>query len=668
MSRSLILLYSFRCRFILVLLMNLFTLQSLIAQEKQTVKVKTFDGKLHSLKNIEVSLNNGEFISVGKKGVAIVELGNADLPIKSVKVKDDNFEAASWNLSKGVLEIIVRPKSYRVAHFVLRSSEGDSIPFASVTFKGLNSQSITTNQKGEFDLTLSLNEKVTADQFTIPNLPVKNVSLSDNQNVIIVERPKVVESVQEKKPTIAAIKKEYFDLTRLDTIRSLEHFYAIFKNVSIANLNEDTRIKIDAKFNQLIAQMDSLSKRSTFKSNISDTSNIKQDIRSLADQATLEGNAIQSSRAEFDAAIEIITDKLDKGVSNLSKEEWNGLLSDLDLLDKALTQNESRFNQNQAHFHEIINTLKERYFDIKNLETRLSASEKERQDQQRTYRQRLIIIIVILAVFGALIILLISFSNRLRKQANELKTANEEVKTINENLEGIVVQRTSLLEESNKELDTFLYRASHDLRSPIRTILGLCNISDKIPDAEYVSMVQSTTLGMDRMLKRLISISEIGLESSNLAIIPLASTIMEIKNKHAEMIVASGIQFHVECPTNITLQTSAALLEVILVNLIENGIFFSTIKNPEHARVEIKAVVSGLNVELSVYDNGVGIADSIRPKLYQMFFVGNEKSKGSGLGLYIVYKCLEALRGIITVESEVGRYSKFTIILPRMRG
>jgi len=69
-------LYSLRRNFSFILLLSLLTLQSVLAQEKQSIKVKTYDEKLHSLKNIEVSLNNGEFVSVGKKGVAIVELSN----------------------------------------------------------------------------------------------------------------------------------------------------------------------------------------------------------------------------------------------------------------------------------------------------------------------------------------------------------------------------------------------------------------------------------------------------------------------------------------------------------------------------------------------------------------------------------------------------------------
>jgi hypothetical protein len=84
-------------------------------------------------------------------------------------------------------------------HFVLRLSAGDSVPLASVSFKGLNSQSITTNQDGGFDLTLSLSEKVTFDQFSVQNLLVKTIILSDKENVVVVDRPKIAEAVHKKK-------------------------------------------------------------------------------------------------------------------------------------------------------------------------------------------------------------------------------------------------------------------------------------------------------------------------------------------------------------------------------------------------------------------------------------------------------------------------------------
>jgi signal transduction histidine kinase len=609
---------------------------SLLAQESQIIKVKTFDQRLHTMKNVEVSLNNHEYFQIGKKGVAIVALNDADLPIKSIKIKDDNLEAASWNLSKGILEIIIRPKSYKVVHFILRVA-GDSLPLplplTPVSFKGLNSQTVTTNKDGGFDLTLSLSESVTSDQFSVQDVLVKDLSLSDQENILLVERSKIEEPVQKK---VISPPKIYFNTAKLDSVKTLTDFYKVFKNIPMGGLDENAKWKIEDKFNHLVLQMeDSVSKLSLiYKSNITDSSTIKEDIQSLTEQASLEGDAFQASREQFDAAIKIITKKLDKGVATLSKDEWNGILSDLELLDKLLTDNEKKFNQAHVDYHNIIVGIKERYFDIKNLETRLSISEKERIEQQEVFQRRLVIMISLFIAFAVLIVLLISFSSRLRNQSSQLKTANEEVKTINENLEEIVMQRTSMLEESYRELDTFLYRASHDLRSPIRSILGLCNISGHIPGEDYISRVKSTTLKMDRMLKKLINISQISQESTSIATISLALAIAEVKNKMAEMIATSGVQFHVDCPADITLETSPMLLENILVNLIENSIFFSVLKNPDHARVEIKAVVNGRSVALSVHDNGVGIPETVRPKLFHMFFVGNEESKGNGLGLY----------------------------------
>lgn len=653
-----------KMRYFLILILC-FLLQTLgFAQEKQTIQVKTFDQKLQVLRNVEVSLNHGGFVSVGNKGVAIVELNAHELPIKTVTFRDDKLEAASWNFSKGIIEIIVRPKSYSIIHFIARFPNGMPASRSTITFKGSKTITVNANQAGEFDLPLSLSEKINSpEQFHVQDLQVLNVNLSEKENVIIVDRPKLPEP---QKPS--SIKEELsdFDLSKLDSIKSLTVFYAVFKNISIKSLNDDARIRIDAKFNQLVADMEDSVARSqnNFMGNISDSSFVTEDLKSLLNYATVESEALHTNRADFESKINVISAKLEKGISNLSEDERKNLLSDLDLLEQLLIQNESKFYQNQNDYRDIINTLKEKYFDIQNLETKLSVSEKEREEEQRIFRNRLIIASIILILFAGLIILLISFSGRLRKQAKELKSVNEEIKTINENLEDIVIKRTQLLEESNKELDTFLYRSSHDLRAPIRSILGLCNITDHIPASELVERLKNTTMGMDRMLKRLITISEISQESDNLSTISLAQLINDVKNKHEHLIRSSGVEFHVDCPQELTLHSSAFLLESILTNLIENAVFFGTLKNTEHARVEIKAVKIGSYIELQVYDNGVGIEESIRPKLFHMFFTGHEKSKGNGLGLYTVHKCVQALEGKIFVATETDRYTRFRIVLP----
>src|SRR6187431_35734 len=188
-------LFKRKARVLLAIVILLFVQSSGIAQEKQVVQVKTFDQKLQVLKNIEVSINSKEFVSVGNRGVAIVELNTTDLPIKSIKIKDDKLEAASWNFSKGIVEIIVRPKNYTLLHFVVRFPNGSPLSQTSILYKGVKTLTFTTNQNGEFDLPLPLSEKISSvDQFYVQDMVLTKLNLSDQQNVIVVERSRPIET------------------------------------------------------------------------------------------------------------------------------------------------------------------------------------------------------------------------------------------------------------------------------------------------------------------------------------------------------------------------------------------------------------------------------------------------------------------------------------------
>jgi signal transduction histidine kinase len=634
------------------------------AQEKQSIQVRTFDQKLQPLRNIEVSLNGKDYISVGPKAVAIVEVSTSDLPIRSVKIKDEKLEAASWDFSKGVIEIVVRQKSYTMVHFIVQFPDGTRLAKSPVSYKGSTPMTLETDAAGELDIPVPLTEKITsANQFLIPGVQISRLNLSAQGNVIIVNHPKVNKPDQR---TTLQEQLNDFDMANLDSIKSITVFYAVFKNIAMKDLTAEERRRVDAKFDELVLQVEDSVARSTnpITATISDSSFVTEDIRSLLAYSTNESEVLQTNRAEFDEKIRVISNKLEKGIANFSADERQNLLADLDLLEKLLIENEGKFYQNQGDYRLAINELREKYFDTQSLESRLSDSEKQREEEQRAYRQRFIIIAGVLIAFGALIILLISFSARLRRQAKDLRLANEEVQTINENLEAIVIKRTKLLEETNRELDTFLYRASHDLRSPIRSILGLCNIIDSIPSSELLARMKGTTLGMDRMLKKLIYISEISQQSSNISTVQVSTSIQEVRARLEETIRDTGVKINVECPEDITIRTSPTLLENILTNLVENAIFFSMIKDSHHAQVDIKAIVHGNAMEISVYDNGVGIEEAIRPRLFDMFFTGHENAKGNGLGLYAVHKSVTALYGKINVESEVGRYSRISVLLP----
>jgi signal transduction histidine kinase len=628
------------------------------AQDKQMIQIKTFDEKLKPLKSVELSLNDGPFISTGVKGSAFVEINADDLPVKSVRIRDEKLEAASWNFSKGVIEIIIRPRSYTVVRMALRFPNGRPVPQASVLFRGAKPVTVTTNQAGEFELPLALQEKLTsADQFQVQDMKVLRINLS--QNILVAERNQAA-----TKSTRDQLSD--FDLSRLDSIQSLTVFYAVFKNISMSNLTPEARARIDAKFRELIGRMqDSVSRKSNFMANISDSSFVAEDIHNLLSHASRESDALDANRTAFEEKIEMISNKLKKGVSNLNDETRKTLLADLDKLELMLIENESKFYKNQNDYRDIINTLKDKYFDVANLEERLSITQQKRAEEQALFQQRLLTIIGILIVFGVLIVLLISFSGRLRRQREALRVANEEITTINENLESIVVKRTLSLEESNRELDTFLYRASHDLRSPISSILGLCHLGEKMTNVELVERVKGVVLKMDRMLKKLIETSEISQEAQKVTEFCVRGIIGEVQTRLATEIAASGVEFHIDCQDTIRLRSSAPLVKTILSNLVENALYFSRLRSTDYARVEIKAATEGKTVTLSVYDNGVGIEDGVRTDVFNMFFIGHESSKGSGLGLYVARKAAQALEGRIEVASESGRYTRFTIVLPR---
>jgi signal transduction histidine kinase len=634
------------------------------AQQKQSVQVKTFDQKLQVFRNVEVSINGREYVAIGEKGVAFTEL-NAQEQIRSVAIKNETLEAASWNFSKGVVEIIIRPKSHKVVALQIRNQDAGPVAHLPVIFEGSKTIKATSDANGKFEIPLSLEEKViSGSQFKVDGYHVVGLQGTDNGGVLTIERLKTGAETAPKQSQ----PEEYFrnfDLSKLDSIQSLTAFYAIFKRYPMNTLSEEARRKIDEKFNQLVSQHEDSLKiaGSEFMGKISDSSLVGDDIRNLLSQAQLENSTLDGQRSDFDEKIRMINEKLTSGYVKLDANAREQLVTDLTLLEKLLTENESRFYKNQNDYRQIINALKEKFLDVQNLENRLSESEAQRLEEQRVFQQKLLAISVLVIVFGVLIILLIQFSARLRKQKKSLIEANAEVQRINENLESIVEQRTRLLAEANRELDTFLYRASHDLRSPVRSIFGLCNIGEHLSQRELVDKVMSTTQEMDRLLKSLSVISEIN-QPSNYSSITLLNAVEDVRQKFSDYINAHQIQVQVSCPADLVFFSYPNLIDVILTNLFENALFFSSLQKGIDARIEFKADYKNDGVEFSVFDNGIGIGTEIRQRLFDMFYKGHEESKGNGLGLYIVQKSVQALNGSIRMESEVGKYTKFIVELP----
>jgi len=664
-----------RIRWIIPILYLLITTLSdrALAQDKVSVQVKTFTQQLEPYRNVEVSINDRPFIAVGNKGLVLTDLSASDFPIKSVLVKDPKLEAASWLFSKGVVEIIIRAKSYQMVTILLHTTRNTPIGGLKLTFKGKRNLEATSDSQGKLSLPLAIDESIASlSQFTAGGYTVKDRTVNSEETTLILE-PVVIASTQPVQQTplpASNSRKEFlkdFKLSMLDSIQSLTLFYSIFKNYQINDLSPAMRKSVDAKFNELMkALQDSVQQsQGSFIGRINNSTLVREDIANLVNQARQESETLTSQRDAFDEKIQIITNKLNTEIPNMDDKTRSEVLSELSLLERLLIENESRFFKNQSDYKRIINMVKEKYLNLTALEDKLSESEAQRLEEQRIFQQRLLGISAIVLLFGTLIILLFIVRRKLKKQTIELTHANKEIKDINENLEHLVLVRTKSLAESNKELDTFLYRASHDMRTPVRSILGLCNIISHLVEGEpkdLLNKVVSTTMGMDKLLKKLSLMSEIN-EPTDFDSINIKETITDI-HKDLTRTLGEKTKFVLVSSPDVMVHSYRNLIQTILQNIIENGLIYGALENSNQPELQIHVASDEENVSITVTDNGHGFDEFIKERLFDMFFKGTEKSPGHGLGLYIVNKAILVLDGKIEVESEKGSYSKFKIVLP----
>jgi len=222
--------------------------------------------------------------------------------------------------------------------------------------------------------------------------------------------------------------------------------------------------------------------------------------------------------------------------------------------------------------------------------------------------------------------------------------------------------------QRNKDLKNFIYRSSHDLRSPLTTIKGLINIarievSDSEATLDYLSKISGVVDKQDLMLEGLLKVSgiiegKLKLEYINLEI--LFSEVMEnIKQTDYAMevdtteIVQEGLE----------IKTDRLLLKSIVENLASNAVKYRR-RQQEKSFVKLEAFEHNNGVLIKVSDNGEGIADDWKEKVFDLFTRASTEVNGFGLGLYIVRNSAELLGGRVSVASELKKGSVFSVWLP----
>lgn len=225
----------------------------------------------------------------------------------------------------------------------------------------------------------------------------------------------------------------------------------------------------------------------------------------------------------------------------------------------------------------------------------------------------------------------------------------------------------------NRELDSIVYSVSHNLRSPLLSVLGLLNLAKTeehprhLVFDSYLKMMETSVRRLDDTLKEILDYSRNArLEVSAK---PIAFEKM-IENSMSDLKYIQGfdqIHFHVETEGNEVLFLSDPYrLSMVICNLLSNAIKYRDEDKPQ-STISVTLTIREQSATISFIDNGIGIPNEITRDIFNMFYRGTEKSNGAGLGLYIVKETLDKLKGSIKVSSIMGEGSTFTVTVPNRK-
>lgn len=219
---------------------------------------------------------------------------------------------------------------------------------------------------------------------------------------------------------------------------------------------------------------------------------------------------------------------------------------------------------------------------------------------------------------------------------------------------------------ANKELDSFVYSASHDLRSPITSLKGLIDIAQEETDKEqlrhYFDLMNQSLTMQDQFISDIIDYSRNKRKERVRETLSFDKIVDDVLLQHNYLSESKAIKIKKKLEID-EMHGDGLRLKIILNNLVSNAIKYSD-KGKSNRFIEIKARDENDFLKIEVCDNGVGIKKEIQTKIFEMFF-GTDHNLGSGLGLYITKEAVENLNGTITVASEVNQGSTFTVIIPK---
>ena len=376
---------------------------------------------------------------------------------------------------------------------------------------------------------------------------------------------------------------------------------------------------------------------------------IRDEIFAITERLETEKNLTPSHRKDLETYLRNLENTLKENSIAFKKSEEKTLF---------LFQKLQRIIHNKDSIHSVtVETLK--------------VSEKQRIAAEKRGQRNLIIFSVIIVALLLLAVVFYSIAIRLKKQKQNLSTTNNELRALKSELDEKVVeikQQKDRIEDQNKELDMFVYKASHDIKGPLKSLLGLTDVGMRtIKDAnslEIFGHIHKSISKLDRLLSDLLQLSKAKSAKIMKTEFNLKENILAVVESFKNFERFHKVQISLEIPEDFTLHTDKNFFYSILQNFIENGIKYSD-PSKENCFLRIKLEEREDKFLIYFEDNGLGISQDNISRIFDMFYKVNDGSEGTGLGLYLVKHNLEKLGGKLSVESHLGQGSVFTVEFPK---
>ena len=245
-----------------------------------------------------------------------------------------------------------------------------------------------------------------------------------------------------------------------------------------------------------------------------------------------------------------------------------------------------------------------------------------------------------------------------RELQDQRKKAETELRIQNEELVKI-----------NQEMDSFIYSVSHNLRAPLMSVLGLLDLAGREDLSrgsyfqDYFSMMNLSITKLDDTLKEILDYSRNSRQQIVHQKIDFRNVIEGSLERLKYLEGFERIKTNISIKADHAFYSDADRITIIMNNLISNAINYKDMSK-EKCILNISIHVTKEKALLSMADNGIGIAEEYKSKIFNMFFRGTVRSKGAGLGLYIVKETINKLNGHIGFHSTFGEGTTIELELP----